>query len=65
MTAADEKKLSAQAWQRESDQAEYTGFTLAIMLRHWSVKHDELLAMSVGQAITDPMKQCSPYRRIR
>lgn len=65
MTSAEANDLRAQTWVRESDEAEYTGYTLAILLRHWRVKPEELLATSVGQAITDPMKQCPPYRRIR
>ncbi len=64
MTAAEERRLSSQVWERESDGARYTGFTLAVMLRHWKVKLEDLLNMPIGKGFTDPIKQCSPYRRV-
>lgn len=65
MTPAEARRLSSQTWERERDRAHYTGYTLAILLRHWHADVEKtLLGKAVGSVI-ERYRECSAYRRIK
>lgn len=67
MTAAERRQLQAQVWQSVTDDSvKRDGIWVYLLLKHWQVKLEELLAVEVGKTLDGRRHHgpCLTYRRV-